>query len=321
MMGGNKTSAPASNYGTEDCAGLNLNGVPLNLRAGSCRILLAEFSKALKTLNADTDYISNRLPLVANIGFKGSGKTSLLYLSMESFTGKHPGSKAVYVTFSDDQPLQFSPSIGARILHRIACHLVGRQIAFRDFVDKYSSTTSTTDAISVARKVLGLRSSDHLLLAVDELVKCADPSAPLVELTEIMTASFNAARKVRKLDPSTHMPAVTYIIVSAYRAVDVVTLTTLSNRKLVVQSLWPLQYSEKLCEGLKVRWKAKPHIIFPGCAERWNKYKRNNMLSIRQYVMQVWWAATGHPRLVMHTLNAFEDQPVTGDVAQFKKWA
>ena len=74
---------------------------------------------------------------------------------MDFFTSQVPGSKAVYITFNDDQPYSETTGIAVRVLHRVACHLAREQFAFSDFV-KLCPEVSEQDAIRVARSVLGI---------------------------------------------------------------------------------------------------------------------------------------------------------------------
>ena len=207
---------------------------------------------------------NNRVPLCANTGTAGSGKTTMLFLVCEHFERKYRG-KAIYITFhgidSPNQSVDKDLAPGARIALRVLMKISANSTQLNVFIDSLCAkcsrsdlgkTLTTGNTLSrIVRRVLQLDAATPLLLAIDELRKMGDLPDKVYTTSEAAVNGLVAAAAISTLSFVEHMKAKaanvtpvepTYICASAYAAYDPAKgITNESGRRVVYLPLPPLK--------------------------------------------------------------------------------
>ena len=289
------------------------NSVPYTDRSDETKKLLETFRTQLaRCEKVGNDFYTTRIPLVGNLGYAGTGKTVNLQQNMEVFTKEYPGSKSIYITFNDDQTFDEGKEgsqeeerlVAVRILHRVHQHVNGESSTFRHFRTLHD--LDLKNALKEARSLLGMEPQQHLLIAVDEVSRLGPQRSVLClhDLCSVVTDSFQD--RCNNQDER----GVTFIVASAYKAVDAVTMTTkMSQRELVVQSLWPIVYDKEAAATLQASF---PNAVFPlstKCDNLWKDLPAGTAFQVRGALWNIIWRCAGHPRTLANVLPGFEKQP------------
>ena len=153
-----------------------IQSVPVN----KCAAAKAVFENHFKF----SRQLYERVPLLCNVGYRGTGKSVLQALNMKWYVDKFPGSLAIEVTFNDDQCFNtirtnewnFEAAVALRIVHRVLVSQLGKGLgwdAFTELPEKMllRDKLSILDAVVAARHFANVPDSAPVLLAVDELGK------------------------------------------------------------------------------------------------------------------------------------------------------
>ena len=280
-----------------------INGVPADMRR-NCRELLK--------MSLERPHFSNRLHLLCTSASKGLGKTSVLYFNMHWFLQDTQGI-AVVVTFNDDQgglwkgkgavacAEDLLQGLAVRILHRVLAHYTNSDFADKQFgVGLNSKITKLVanlqnpldSALRLLPRLLGAPPDTKVLLCVDELSKAELESTPTGQVP------FTSSRMLGLLTGSylDKIPTL-FLAVSTYGAVDLVKLSTGSNRPLLLQSLEPLWHEDGFnSQSIPLL----PALLQPFYDKTMRKCLPFDMKSKRLYADISGWLTlpAGHPRRV-----------------------
>jgi hypothetical protein len=241
-----------------EAAAKTIEGVTIDIRSKATATLCSTFDEWVSMMPVNT--LVRRPVVVGNVGCRGSGKTVSLLLCMQAFIShvdhKYGGKEthAIYITFNSDQLLLHEENVvrprtmlALRVLHRAVAALSRRPSDWSEFVPKVIAhpllwTCTLGVAVRVARTLLGMPPTAHLLLAADELRACAegephirDPKGPCVQALKELSLLLDNSLKLPRGN------GVNYCVVSAYGAIDPVqAYTTGSKREFRMMDLPPI---------------------------------------------------------------------------------
>jgi hypothetical protein len=225
-----------------------------------------------------------RIPIAANSGTAGSGKTTQLEILCDEFSKLRAGGKFVYCTMGGDNACDSSCDascpVAVRMAHRIIhAALNQREIKLTGFWTSVRYRLGMAElgvrprgpnqegmervlaeplaVVEVCRRLLNMEDSAPLLIAVDELRKLGDGEPEVGEVSEVAVEALKylaslSQRSFVQQHYSGTKP--TYVVGSAYTALDPAKgVTEGSNRPVHFLPLPPLKLSygwdAEICEA------------------------------------------------------------------------
>ena len=109
-----------------------IQSVPVNKRAAAKAVFDNHFKFPQPS--------NRRIPLLCNVGYRGTGKSVLQALNMKWYVDKFPGALAIEVTFNDDLGFKtsrnewnFETAVALRIVHRVLVSQLGERLGYKVF--------------------------------------------------------------------------------------------------------------------------------------------------------------------------------------------
>lgn len=268
--------------------------VPVDSRENARQMLLHSI---------DRPGVSNRRDLLSSAAFGGSGKTVLLYFNAQWFVDATQGI-AVVVTFNKDQQnldgvskLRTMPEVGTAIAVRVVHRLLRALNCPQDTADFECGSSGSVahtlrqtmdplkTSINVVRAMLDARKETKFLLCVDELAKCIHPKSDnfaMEDALQLLTGRLDTDKSF-------------FLAVSALGADAIVNLATGSNRRLLLQPLGPLWFTEDFHPDSKP---LLPYALKPFYNEEARALLPDDASAVALYLKLTTLMATaaGHPR-------------------------